>query len=137
MHHDPCVPSLKWDGNNAIDNNLNFCPYCGTSTKQYTNGQNNINGQPTITTNTYAQQEEPKPKLIIGVITALVVGVFGLIIAMIVFKDKPYEKGSFLKGWIPTFVGIMVLNIITYIIILIATPYSIEEIIFGTTEIIY
>lgn len=123
--------------NNSIDSNLNFCPYCGTSTKQYTNNQNDIHEQSTtIITNSYTQ-EEPKPRLIIGVITALLIDVLGLIIAMIVLKDKPYERNSFLKGWIPTFVGIIILNIITYVIIFIASPYSFEEIIFNATEITF
>lgn len=113
--------------NNTIDKNLNFCPYCGTQTKE-----EKSEPEPII-----IEENEPQPKLIIGVISALILGVLGLIIAMVMFKDKQKERESFLKGWIPTFVGCVILNILTFVIVLVASPYEINEILYGMTEFSY
>ena len=78
----------------------------------------------------YNQQQPGQPygqpvqesRVGIGVICALFLGLIGLLVGYLIFKDKDYEWKTFLKGWMWTFficLGVSIVMCILYLLYLV------------------
>lgn len=81
---------------------------------QANNQNNDLNNQNQFNNQNFNQnnQNECNSKVGIGVVLALFGGLIGLIIGLLLYKDGTYERQTFIKGWLWTFVISMAVSIV-------------------------
>ena len=84
-----------------IPDNENVCRYCGVVQHQ--------TAKPRSTPPTYGDD-----KTTAGVLLCIFLGVLGLVIGLLMYKD--FERETFLRAWAKTFVVLVVISIVIAII---------------------
>ena len=100
-----CTRCGKENSNDAV-----FCAYCGSKL----NTPEEVNQNPTFgqVSNPQQPQERHESKGAIGVIMALFLGLIGLIIGLLIYPTGSFERETFLKAWIKTFIVMVVVEIV-------------------------
>ena len=55
-------------------------------------------------TNNIQQPQQPESKTLIGALCGVFLGLVGLIIGLLLFKENTMERQTFIKGWIWAFI---------------------------------
>lgn len=84
-----------------IDDNADVCIHCGRSTRNTTqvSEQNNSSGE---------------SKTGVGALLGFFLGIIGLIVGLLLYKDGTIERKTFIKGWAIAFVISAVVALIIY-----------------------
>jgi len=81
--------------------------------------QDNSQNQNLNSTNNFNQnnnQNECNSKVGIGVVLALFGGLIGLIVGLLLYKEETYERQTFMKGWLWTFIISTAVSVIISVI---------------------
>lgn len=73
-----------------IGNLTDVCPYCGFCERANLSNQESLN--------------KKKSKTAIGVLVAIFLGIWGIIIGLLAYNKDDYERETFIKGWAFTLV---------------------------------
>ena len=99
-----------------------FCRHCGKEVKDEavvcTSCGCSLENKPTQPVN----PEYETSKTGFGVLFALLLGLIGLIIGIVMYPDNTVARKTFIKGWVITFAITAALSIIWVIIILLVFP---------------
>jgi len=86
-----------------------YCENCGSSIEN-----NGANKSYSSNSSSSGRSSYGVSKTGWGVVAALFLGLIGLIIGLLVYPAGSYERQSFIKGWVGTFIVSIVLSIILY-----------------------
>lgn len=64
------------------------------------------------------QTSTPESKTLIGALCGVFIGLIGLVIGLLLYKDGSYERKTFIKGWLWAFVIAAVVEVIATIVII-------------------
>jgi hypothetical protein len=73
-----------------IGNLTEVCPYCGFCERANLSNQESLN--------------KKKSKTAMGVLMAIVLGIWGIIVGLLAYNKDDYERETFIKGWAFTLV---------------------------------
>lgn len=93
---------------NQLDNDAKFCANCGKKVELRINDKSEA-------------QVKGESKAVMGAVFVLL-GWIGLIIGILVFRKRPYERDSFIKSWLITYVILGVLSCIVYFLLMFFLP---------------
>lgn len=93
---------------NQLDDNAKFCACCGKKVELRINANSET-------------QVKGESKAVMGAVFVLL-GWIGLIIGILVFRKRPYERDSFIKSWLITYVILGVLSCIVYLLLMFFLP---------------
>ena len=88
-----------------------FCSYCGA---RIGTDQNQTNSQTYQSQQNYQQpaQQNFQSKGSIGVIMALFLGIIGLVIGLLMYPTGSYERDTFVKAWVKTYVIVIIASVV-------------------------
>ncbi len=73
--------------------------------------------------------ESQQSKKDVGVLCGLFLGLIGLIIGLLLYKDGTYERPTFIKGWTTAFVAALIIGVVIGIIYYIVIINAINSLI--------
>ncbi len=87
-----------------IDDDAVFCMFCGSPTNELASETKPAN------------PEHDEPKTFMGVLLALVLGIWGLLIGLFMYPSGSYARKSFIRAWVTTIIVSTVIGILLAIV---------------------
>lgn len=95
-----------------IGNLTEVCPYCGFCERANSSNQESLN--------------KKKSKTAMGVLMAIVLGIWGIIVGLLAYNKDDYERETFIKGWAFT----LVISCVASILLMALTFLTIGVVVF-------
>lgn len=92
------------DCGEKIEDDASYCMYCGSATKEEVEI---VKKNP----------EHDEPKVFMGVLMAMVLDVWGLLLGLLMYPNGSFARKSFIKYWVVTIVVKIVVEIVISVII--------------------
>ncbi len=99
-----------------IEENSRFCAHCGTEVNKKIENSEPIDVKETKTTQSEVEIDEPKTGM--GVLMGLFLGLIGLVIGLLLYKENTIARKTFIKGWVVTVVISVIISILSYGLVL-------------------
>lgn len=101
-----------------VSSGASYCENCGCSLDNGANSNNNENNNVINIYNSNNNNNNHArygvSKIGWGIVACLFLGIIGLIIGFLAYPAGSYERQTFIKGWVGTFIVSIVLSIILY-----------------------